>query len=73
VRVGALGEPGVLERLLAADDAVSEAVVEPAVVFAVDVSLRENPLIWATNRVGKMPASKRSMAPTPLSPCRSRS
>ena len=43
VRVGALGEPGVLERLLAADDAVSEAVVEPAVVFAVDVSLRREP------------------------------
>jgi hypothetical protein len=43
VRVGALGEPGVLERLLAADDAVPEAVVEPAVVLAVDVSLRGEP------------------------------
>jgi len=43
VRVGALGEPGVLERLLAADDAVPEAVVEPAVVLAVDVSLRREP------------------------------
>lgn len=37
-------ESSVFERLLAADKAVAEAVVEPAVVLAVDVTLRGEPL-----------------------------
>ena len=36
-------KPGALERLLATDEAVPEAVIEPAVVLAVDVSLRREP------------------------------
>jgi hypothetical protein len=42
--LGAVGNTGSLESLLATDDAVSEAVVEAAVVLSVDVALgREAP------------------------------